>query len=907
MRRNSTVMLLFRRRIPGPDRQRREESAGGPTAAPATGPRAFGLRAALTLLVLIAIAPVFLVVVQGSLAEQRGRLARAQADLRSIADLVAAHQEGLVEGARQFLIAMAHSPPVYGDDLRACMGYMKTLQGQYPNDYGTFGLLDEGGRLVCRATAPTTAVNSSDRLFFRTTMQSGRFSIGEYTVSRASGRPVLTFGFPVHRDNGTLRGVAYLALDLERAHRHLQTVVLPPGTSLTVADASGVVLAGAGPRSLEVGTVLPDGALRRAMTPAAPRSVSGLADGTEPLFAVQAIGRPGEGALYVAAISSTADVIATTEQRLYLQLGALVLITLLGAGAAWLFGERVLARPIARMLDRIDALQREELKLDAPPAQTGLRELRELDRRVHEMARSLAERAILRDGAMAEMAGQKHLLESILESMAEGVLVIDRRGRLILTNAAAARVMPGAAELVKETDVGVAIAQDWGLFHLDGETPLNPAERPALRALAGENVDNFRFLIRGRLSGGPEKVILSHSRALLSAEGDRYGAVLVFSDVTAAYRAEEALRDSEHRYRTLFESNPHPMWVYDLQTLRFLTVNDAAVAHYGYTRSEFLAMTIADIRPEGDARLLLEAVDQAQGLRPQIPWRHRRKDGRLIDVEISSHVLDYGGRPGRVVLAHDITERRTAQRELEYLNETLERRVADRTRELALSNRELESFSYSVSHDLRAPLQAIDGFSRALVSHHAAQLDGQARHYMERITENTRRMGQLIDDLLSLASVTRTEIRMQPLNLADEAERIVERLRQGQPGRHVDVEIDPYISCRGDPGLLAVVLENLLQNAWKFTARTPDARIRVGHKTSAQGEKVVFVADNGAGFDMAYSAKLFTAFQRLHPASEFEGTGIGLATVHRIITRHGGRVWAESSPGRGASFQFTLE
>jgi light-regulated signal transduction histidine kinase (bacteriophytochrome) len=259
------------------------------------------------------------------------------------------------------------------------------------------------------------------------------------------------------------------------------------------------------------------------------------------------------------------------------------------------------------------------------------------------------------------------------------------------------------------------------------------------------------------------------------------------------------------------------------------------------------------------------------------------------------------------VLAHDISERRMAQRTLEHLNETLERRVADRTRELALSNRELESFSYSLSHDLRAPLQAIDGFSRALLSHHAAQLDAQGRHYLERITGNTRRMGQLIDDLLSLASVTRTEVKMQPLNLADEAERIVERLRQGEPGRKVEVEIDPYISCRGDPGLLAVVLENLLQNAWKFTARTPDARIRVGHKTSVQGEKVVFVADNGAGFDMAYSSKLFTAFQRLHPASEFEGTGIGLATVHRIITRHGGRVWAESSPGRGAAFQFTLE
>jgi PAS domain S-box-containing protein len=383
--------------------------------------------------------------------------------------------------------------------------------------------------------------------------------------------------------------------------------------------------------------------------------------------------------------------------------------------------------------------------------------------------------------------------------------------------------------------------------------------------------------------------------------------VLVFSDITAEYGAEQALKDSERRYRTLFESNPHPMWVYDVETLRFLTVNDAAVAAYGYSVKEFMAMSGKDIRPAEDVPALLQRVRDGKDVHSPQVWRHRVKDGRLIHVEISSHTLDYAGRRARMVLAHDVTQRQSAQQALEHLNATLERRVEERTRELAIANRELESFAYSVSHDLRAPLQVIDGFSRALLARYGQALDAKAQHYFERIRENTCHMAQLIDDLLSLAHVTRSEINAEPVDLASKACQIVERLRQRDAGREVAVEVDQNIVCSGDARLLAVVLENLIENAWKFTMRTPAARIRIGLKEGENGEAVVYVADNGAGFDMAYYSKLFNAFQRLHAASEFEGTGIGLATVHRIVTRHGGRVWAEASPGQGATFHFTLQ
>ncbi len=869
--------------------------------------RTFGLRAALTFLVLIATAPAFIVVVQSSLGEQEGRLVRAEAGLRSVVDLGAAHQESLVEGARQMLAAIAYSPPVYGEDEAACADYMKKLQAHYPAAYGSFGVLDTSGRLTCRAVRPASSVNSSDREFFKRAVRTGRFSVGEYTVSRASGKPVLTFGLPVFREDGTtLRGVTYLAVDISQADERLRLLTLTPETSLLVADANGLVLAAAGARKAAVGEVVPEPFLVAAMAKGEPRYERATgADGKQWLFAMRPVGRAGERKLFVAGMASTEELLAPLASSLLRQLAALTLITLVAAGAAWVFGDRVLARPVRRLLERVDALADDEAPLPEPAGQPrALRELGQLDTRLSEVARRLAERAVQRDGALAEMAHQRHLLESVFEGMAEGVFVVDPKGRVLHVNAAAQRILPGLASSAR-TQFLQADSRKLGIFLMDGATTCEAPQRPVARALAGENVEGFRHVLRGALTGGEEKVVQGSARPMLGAQGQRSGAVVVFSDVTQAWRAENELRESEARYRQLFESNPHPMWVFDRDSLRFLTVNDAAVAHYGYSREEFLAMTIADIRPDEDVLRLHDTLDVIDSVSAPRAWRHKLKDGTLIWVEISSHAMDFEGRPARLVLAHDVTQLITAQQALVDANDSLERRVEERTRALHVANAELESFAYSVSHDLRAPLAAIDGFSRALQTRHAEHLDKQGQHFLHRIRENTRSMGDLIDDLLSLARVTRAEIRAEDVNLADKAAQIVERLRQRDPQREVSVEIDEDIACTCDSRLLSIVLENLIENAWKFTARTPTACIQVGSRVEA-GQKVFFVADNGAGFDMAYADKLFHAFQRLHAVTDFAGTGIGLATVHRIVTRHGGRVWANSTPGQGAIFQFTL-
>jgi light-regulated signal transduction histidine kinase (bacteriophytochrome) len=239
------------------------------------------------------------------------------------------------------------------------------------------------------------------------------------------------------------------------------------------------------------------------------------------------------------------------------------------------------------------------------------------------------------------------------------------------------------------------------------------------------------------------------------------------------------------------------------------------------------------------------------------------------------------------------------------LNEELERRVQERTAQLQAANQELESFSYSVSHDLRAPLRTLDGFSLALLEDYAEQLDEQGKNYLQRIRSASQRMAALIDDLLMLSRVTRAEMQIVAINLSQIARSIIEEWQAEQPYRKVTFIAPSEIIVQADRNLMGILLTNLLSNAWKFTSKHPSATIELGEFWQ-NGQRVIFVRDDGAGFDMAYSDRLFKAFQRLHTDAEFEGTGIGLATVQRIVLRHGGKIWAHSEVERGTTFFFIL-
>ncbi|HEV3393519.1 MAG TPA: CHASE3 domain-containing protein [Chthoniobacterales bacterium] len=371
-------------------------------------------------------------------------------------------------------------------------------------------------------------------------------------------------------------------------------------------------------------------------------------------------------------------------------------------------------------------------------------------------------------------------------------------------------------------------------------------------------------------------------------------------------RSEKALQRSEEQYRELFQNNPNPMWVYDLNTLAFLAVNAAAVQHYGYTQEEFAAMTIRDIRPKEDLPALVDDLARpSEPLATASGWRHRKKEGSIIEVEITSHEVTWLGRPARLVLINDVTDRNRNERAIRELNLKLEERVKARTSELEAANKELEAFSYSVSHDLRAPLRAVDGFSQAVLEDYGDELPEEGRNYLQTIRNGAQRMGALIDDLLTFSRLSRQPLEKQPTASTAMVRDVLDELGSPKDGREIDIRVDDLPPCQADPRLLKQVWMNLLSNAIKYTGRSDNPKIEVGSKLE-NSEHVYFVADNGVGFDMQYAHKLFGVFQRLHRAEEFEGTGVGLATAQRIVHRHGGRIWADSTPGHGATFCFTL-
>ena len=355
----------------------------------------------------------------------------------------------------------------------------------------------------------------------------------------------------------------------------------------------------------------------------------------------------------------------------------------------------------------------------------------------------------------------------------------------------------------------------------------------------------------------------------------------------------------------LFEANPNPMWVYDLATLRFLEVNDAAVEHYGYSRAEFLSMTLLDIRPPEDVAGVLQAVKTQEVLENPTVWTHLVKSGAVIQVEILVRNIDYRGFKARLASVKDITEQRKAKSLLERNNEVLEQRVAERTQQLVAANRELEAFCFSVSHDLRAPLRAIDGFSHAVLKHYGHVLGEVGIADLERVRKASQRMSELIDALLGLTRLTRQELRLQEVDLSTMARLINEEIRAENPNRVLQCRIQPDMVVQADPRLMHLLLQNLLSNAWKFTAKQPKAEITFECRQSGS-ERVFSIRDNGAGFDMAYADKLFQPFQRLHHASEFSGNGVGLAMVNRIVSRHGGRTFAHGLINHGATVYFTL-
>jgi len=400
--------------------------------------------------------------------------------------------------------------------------------------------------------------------------------------------------------------------------------------------------------------------------------------------------------------------------------------------------------------------------------------------------------------------------------------------------------------------------------------------------------DIYTHEYRFRAGNGDYRWVHDEIRLIRDSEGQAQEIIGCWLDNTDHRKIEDNLRRSEKRFRTLVDNITDGIFVHNLDG-KFMDVNIMACNNTGYSRDELLRMMVSDIEIGADAaRLKVIWPDLQKGKVLSIDGIHKRKDGTEFPVEVNISQYEMNGEPCVLALARDVTRRRAAENRLkEIINE-------------------LESFAYSVSHDLRAPLRSINGFCNILLDEYVGDMDETAQMYMKRVVGATNKMSDLIDDLLLLSRLSRKEIECEKLDLSKMVDASIQELIAAEPGREAKITIQPDLFVYADKGLMKVVIANLMSNAWKFTSRKEKTIIDFSMQTR-DGKRIYRICDNGAGFNMEYISKLFLPFQRLHPENQFEGNGIGLATVQRIIHRHGGNVWAESEEQKGACFYFTLQ
>ncbi len=484
-----------------------------------------------------------------------------------------------------------------------------------------------------------------------------------------------------------------------------------------------------------------------------------------------------------------------------------------------------------------------------------------------------------------------------IESAMDAIITVDKDQHIVLFNEAAQIMF----QYQPETIIGQSLEQiipvrfrDIHHTHIKsfGETGVTNRRMGALGGISGLRADGEEFPIEASISQ-------------IEQDGEKFFTVIL-RDITERVRFEAELREQEERFRNTFDHAPVGIAHLDLDG-KFLLINQTFCDIVGYSINEIRNLDFQAITYDED--LEIDHVQRLLNGEVQINSAEKRyihKNNDLVWVRITKSLVRDSNKPQYfITIIEDISAQKQLENDLRRLNEELENRVKERTAHLMAVNQELEAFSYSVSHDLRAPLRSIDGFSLALLEDFSDELDEDGQDYLNRVRAASQRMGELIDDMIKLSRITRASMQVENVNLSPLVDEIITKLKDANPERNITFIIQDEVRVKGDERLLKVLLENLLGNAVKYTSKKTEACIEFG-ETLENNQPTYFVKDNGAGFNMAYADKLFGAFQRLHSIEDFDGSGIGLATCKRILHRHGGNIWAEARIDEGATFYFRL-
>lgn len=913
------------------------------------------LRTRALLLISIVLLPAFFLILSTGLFQLQAITDDTRVQAERLVDTAVTIQQQHTESARQMLTAVAQIPAVREGVKPACDEPLQALLPHYPL-YPNIFTSDLQGNSICTAIVYTRPINNADRLWFRRIMENPMFTHGDYQLGTATGLPVIVYAMPIFNDDGSLRHIVGTGLRLTWIDSLATLDIFPRGTSITAVDQTGTVLYRYPFVEGYIGQPFHNDQIMSVIL-------------NQPFGIIEGIGLDNVPRMYAfdklqadsATIIVGLDLVlarAEEERQLIQNLISLGLLTLVSGAVAWFGTSLFIVQPVTRLINKTRAIASGNLTTRIEPeAVNNTYELAQLGTTFNEMADALQSRQQnmeeTHDHLQSRVIQGQQQLEFLasagvaLVSSLDRDRILDKLGKLLvpaLTDWVIVDLIEnGAMRRVCISHMNPERVQ-WGWqindryppkyseiapMVLEGESLLveqitdemlmqgaeNEEHLRIMRALNYQSLLSTPLMLRGHFYGLITWVTTGESGRILTQEHLHLAREINARAIIALENAR-LFHEATHQrelFRATLLSIIDGMIATDSEG-NITLMNGSAQIMTGWTLGEAKDQKFTQIY-QLDGEHVITLYDQIvrDGFGTHDGMLIARNGQRIPVSQSGAPIHDEKGRlQGVVLVFRDITDRKEHEKRMENYKRELEEAVIQRTSELSNTNaqltavnKELEAFSYSVSHDLRTPLRAIDGFSQALQEDFANDLDNEAKQYLARVRAGANRMSELIDDLLKLSRLTRMEMQLSPVDLSQIACEILQDLAQNTPNRQVETDVMPGLSVDGDPRLLRIVLENLLINAWKFTSKRDDAKISFGISETQEG-LAYYVRDNGVGFDMAYVNKLFGAFQRLHTVNEFEGTGIGLATVQRIIHRHGGHVWAEGVLNEGATFYFTL-